>query len=79
MADLTAGAAEIEGEVYVRVRGRLRSVFCDGGHWFAQVRFSLDAHELGFRCEIFRLSDVMIVPEDFQHVPIAPPIAATSP
>lgn len=41
MADhLSVGEAIVEGDVCVRVKGRLLRVYACGGLWFAQVEFA---------------------------------------
>ena len=64
MADeLTAGEAIIEGDIQVRIRGRLRRVYAHDGRWFAKV--ALETEVVGCtQVTSVPLRDVVMIPKD---------------
>jgi len=41
--------------------------------WFAQIRFASNAGEFASKVETVPLREVMIVPENAEHIPARPP------
>jgi hypothetical protein len=61
--EIIAGTAIVEGKVYVRVRGLLRSVYFSRRAWMADVRLA-GPHEDSWCLSSVRLIDVRLAERD---------------